>query len=239
MDCWGHAVESRRLVAPAVVATLLCFALIGTAPARQVVATEAVAGDCDWTPANEEHAKNLREAVGLLHDDSTVAASYSQPSYSCDVASIPLSLDEQVRFHQVLDAQAELSDLVAPLAEERTFAGAWLDADNLTIASTDGMLGADLRTAKGAISLRKVQFSKSQLDAIAEEIAYLDDNSRLGVSARTITRVSVDERRNQVRVGVHEDLDHAAAALTDAFGAKVFVYFAEIPEGGFLVLHDW
>jgi hypothetical protein len=106
-------------------------------PSGRVTATEAASGDCGLGAGAEEHAQRLRADVGLPNDASLVAASFSLPGYSCEMAGIPLSADEEAAFLDVLDAQADLSDLQETVSADPTFAGAWLDAGTLTIASTD------------------------------------------------------------------------------------------------------
>lgn len=223
-----------RGVSAVVVAVLAGGGLAFGTPLEWVTAADSASG-CQRSVGDEEHAQRLREAVGLPHSAVLVAASFSLPGYSCEVAGIPLSADEEAAFLGILDAQAELSNLTATVAADPTFAGAWLDAGTLTIASIDGELGGNLRTARGSIKVRAAQFTKTDLDAVATEIAYRGVDGLIGPLADAITYVSVDERANRVSVGVMANVQDAASAFGRVYGDIVSVVYAEPRKGEYLI----
>lgn len=209
-------------------------AIVAGVPAGRAIAKDAGAEGCERSVGDEEHAQRLRDDVGLPNNSDLVAASFNLPDYSCALAGIPLSPDEAVAFLAVLDAQAELSDLHVTVAGDPTFAGAWLDAGTLFIASTDGKLGDDLRPEKGAIELRAAQFTQLELDRVADEISMLTEDSAIGMLAAVMTYVAVDVRANQVNVGVAADLQKAGPVFAKTYGEIVSVSFAEPAKGGLL-----
>src|SRR5687768_6760870 len=73
-------------------------------PSAPVGATQAAAVECDHT-ADEAHAQRLRAEVGLPNSADLVASTFSLPGYSCELAGIPLSSDEEAAFLDVLNAQ--------------------------------------------------------------------------------------------------------------------------------------
>jgi hypothetical protein len=221
---------------PTVVVVALAAGAIAVAiPSGPVGATEAAAADCPRSAGDVEQAQRLRRVVGLPDRSDLVAASFSLPGYSCELAGIPLSPDEEAAFLDVLDAQAELSDLHESVAGDPTFAGAWLDAGTLIVASTDGKLGGDFYPKKGSIELRVAQFTQRELDDAGAEIGQLTVDSAIGSLAADVTYVAIDVRANQVNVGVAADVQQAAWTFAKIYGDLVSVSFAEAAEGGFLV----
>lgn len=223
----------RRLTAVVAIALAAGAIAVGV-PSGAVGAGEAAAAGCHRSAGDDEHAQRLRKVVGLPNSSDLVAASFNLPGYSCELAGIPLSADEEAAFLDVLDAQAELSDLQETVAGDPTFAGAWLDAGTLTIASTDGKLGGDLQPEKGTIELRTAQFTQTELDAVGAEIGQLTEDWAFGPWAADVTYVAIDVRANRINVGVAADVQKAAPAFAKAYGDLVSVSFAEAAEGGFL-----
>jgi len=217
-----------------VVFVLAGSALAGGVPAGPVIATEAASGDCERSAGDEEHAERLRKDVGLPNSPDLVAASFSLPGYSCELAGIPLSADEEAAFLDVINAQAELSELHATVSGDPTYAGAWLEAGTLNIASIGGRLGGDLQPENGSIELRPAQFTYKELEAVAAEIGQLSEDSAVGPLVAKISRLAVDVRANEVSVGVDADVQEAGPAFAKVYGELVSVYFAKPAVGGFL-----
>jgi hypothetical protein len=210
----GSAAALATLVAGAT-ALASCSSPLTTADPRSEGSQRTGAGD---------------EAPLASPDD--VSPSFSTSAITCRQAvEVPPTGQDDPAFLEILDAQAELSNLLVRerVADDPTFAGAWLDGDVLTIASTDGKLGAELRPTKGSIKLRVAGFTKAELDAVAEEIAYLGVDSVIGDLAHEISYVSVDECRNLVSVGVMADFEEAEAAFENVYGDIVSVFLDERP----------
>lgn len=192
---------------------------------------------CDTSDSALADAQGLRRAVGLPSDAATIAASLADPAYRCTAFGVLLTDNELAEFATVLAAQGELSDLAAAAAKDPAYAGAYLEGSTLTIASTDGNLGRSFKPAIGLVRLVRAEYTYSELQRVAFEIARNTSDMGPNSSIR-LTRVSVNPKTNRVDLGVDGDVDNATEHYRRLYGDIVTVKYEPLQSAEFLCTTD-
>jgi hypothetical protein len=228
-------VADRR--ATVVLGLVLALAPITSGPsAGAVTAPSDDSGECVYSASAARDARALRSAVGIASDPAIVESSFTDAAFACTRWGIPLTEQEIDQFQLVLAAQDELTNAIVPLMARDDYAGAYFEADALTIAFTRET--ADVRSEleevmrRHSVTITEAQFTEAELQTVADEVRA--QYAAIEASGIEIVLVAVDPRANRVEVGVASALDDAVKYLGSMFGESVMVTHRPHGHGGLL-----
>ncbi|HET9853174.1 MAG TPA: trypsin-like serine protease [Candidatus Limnocylindrales bacterium] len=217
------------------VAALFCAAL--AASSIVPVADAAGGGGSAASRADVDAAVAFREKLGLRADRAFVAQTFGKRGFSSETWGVPLDNPESAELDRRADIQRDLGRALRRWADEKGFAGAYLDQRGrgrpvfLTTADPVKAKGAVARLLPDGANARflRVRHSMAQLTALQERI---NEDLRAGALAQLgVVSTAIDARANAVAIGVMEASDAARADLIARYGDAVAV-IAELPAQG-------
>lgn len=210
-----------RAIVPAVVLTGLLLSTLS------VQAAAAVVPATEWRPVDSilAGAARFRADFGLRHGAPLVEQSFRDPSFSSREYGWPLTPTESQLVQQRIESQARLMSALHDGENQPGFVEGYFNGDQLvlTTSADPSTLATVQQMAQGLVEVRRVQYSRAEIDGIIDEI--LDTRQEFGDFA--FQAVSYDPIRARVVVEVSGDISRANEAYKRTFGSIIEVTESE------------